>query len=1424
MKLTKLTLIALLALLGCGAVWGQGVDLPYVMVSSDINNTNWYYARSSSMVKQSGARIQLTDGTWGTTQWVDLGLEGVPGRVSVRFVLGTWSAAKKTTRIYSSSNRDMSGATQLSQVSNSSTDGRTQTANLGKDQRYIRLWAENPSWSSTWVNIESISVTKSIDIAETSLEPINTNVGEVVTKTFNVNYSNTSGSISVTSNHPNVTVSLDKSDVAGQDGVAVVTYSYNPESVVASESATIKVQDDAYADNYDEVSLSLKAGPQAPQLVASSDITPISFKASWGAVSIAEGYKLALYDASGANLLREINAVGAQTELSIDGLTAATAYKYRVYTISAGVESQGDIAFNEVVTAPIPVLTLGSLNPYIITNGQSANQSLSISGENLQGAMEISIAGSEYFTLSASSLAASGEIEVTYSVPSATIASHQATITLSSAYADDQTIDISGVSIPNIPTATEATEIKGSSFYANWTAVDGATDYLLTVVDSLGVVLDGYNAISVGVVSSHQVIQLLPESSYKYRVQAKYLDYVTALSNEISATTEKKPTVYYTPLEPFVRIVGESSIERTSKISGISLLGEIHVAIAGDEVFTISTTTIPVEGGDLEVAFSPVTVGKYSATITLSTQYGDPIDIALTGVCKPGAVVATDASAITAHTAQANWDSIAEVPQYLLTLTQAGAIVEGYDKVEVNKGHSLLLTGLLASTEYSYTVVAVAAGVSAQPSNAISFTTLPAPVIEVAERVSIQAAYNATNTISVAIAGQNIQQDYTVAIAGDESLVIDKSTISKEGGEIVLTFTPNTIAAYTATLTISSLEAATKTIIVEAVGTPTVPIAKTVGVNKRGFVAQWGTDILTEDYLLTVRQNGEMVDGYNKKSLGNVSQVTVDGLIAATEYTYTVEAQSGAIVSSATTMHVTTASDYGQQLANSGFEAWEFLGQEKVEPTNWNSFMTASASGIYAGAKSKKVDVSTDTRAGSWGQSSAHIWSNKVVGQEANGNLTTGRIYAGSISPTDVANHNKTFRSNALFNQTMTVVPDSVSVWVKFKPQNSGDIARIALQIHGDTDFRDPNNDATNASFLVASAEHNYPNTNDQWVRLSVPFVKGTHEDPRYLLATFTTNKTPGQGTDNDHVWVDDLLMIYKPTVEVGDIASTSYAIGQTIEVPFILTGTMSPSNLDADANVVTLELSDKTGSFATPTLLASLTTDVSGVLRGVIPQDIATGDGYRVRVVTTNYPMVSADNGVDIAIGELSVPTVETNELDEFRAEVGSQAATQTLQLTAQYLQGAISLEITGADKEYFSLSQATIEPAADGAITHANIEVAYMPLMEGDHTAAISITTEALDAPIVIALSATASITIGVEKTNAESIKVYPNPATEFLYIDGVKAVRDAKIYNLEGAMVAISPIEQGRINVRAMGSGVYLLVIPTEEGNVKRTFIKK
>lgn len=324
---------------------------------------------------------------------------------------------------------------------------------------------------------------------------------------------------------------------------------------------------------------------------------------------------------------------------------------------------------------------------------------------------------------------------------------------------------------------------------------------------------------------------------------------------------------------------------------------------------------------------------------------------------------------------------------------------------------------------------------------------------------------------------------------------------------------------------------------------------------------------------------------------------------------------------------------YGTQFENSGFERWT---NRVSEPEHWHS--SGTATGNYANMLSSQIEASAQKRPGSSGIKSVRLYPISVIGVTANGNLTNGRMNAGSMSVTGSSNYNYTQRGNSSFNTPISSMPDSISVWVCFRSASATQNANIHVAVHGDADYKFiANGTEEPINMLVGSARCNFKRTapangNYNWTRLSIPFVKdGTCNSPKYILYTITTNETPGQGSTSDDLYVDDILLIYNPTLQLTNLNTTQFHNGDNINISFSLNGTMSSDNLNAEPNQVIAQLSDVNGNFDNPTELGRVTTNTSGTIHAVIP-DVDSSYHYQVRVISTNYPMIG-ENTQEIRI-----------------------------------------------------------------------------------------------------------------------------------------------------------------------------------------------
>ena len=303
------------------------------------------------------------------------------------------------------------------------------------------------------------------------------------------------------------------------------------------------------------------------------------------------------------------------------------------------------------------------------------------------------------------------------------------------------------------------------------------------------------------------------------------------------------------------------------------------------------------------------------------------------------------------------------------------------------------------------------------------------------------------------------------------------------------------------------------------------------------------------------------------------------------------------------------------QLPNPGFEQWDGT-SSTAEPTHWNSF--ASSEGSFASLASAPHHYHRNGgRPGSQGSSYLTIYTKSIVGVKANGNMTTGRIHAGSMSASSSDNYNYTQRSNSAHCQPFTGTPDSMVVWVSFYAGSASSQAQIGAYLHGDNDFRSPNDEGTQSKYCGRAVARFTRTTSSatsmQWQRVKVPFVYDGSSSANYMLINITTNSTPGCGDANDSLSIDDIEFIYSAWLSGITVAG--------VPVEGFDKGTMeyylSVDDLEADVSAVA-EVADAEVSIAREAV--DDTTVV--VTIDVVAEDNTTTRQYRV-ILTTGTPSV---------------------------------------------------------------------------------------------------------------------------------------------------------------------------------------------------------
>lgn len=280
------------------------------------------------------------------------------------------------------------------------------------------------------------------------------------------------------------------------------------------------------------------------------------------------------------------------------------------------------------------------------------------------------------------------------------------------------------------------------------------------------------------------------------------------------------------------------------------------------------------------------------------------------------------------------------------------------------------------------------------------------------------------------------------------------------------------------------------------------------------------------------------------------------------------------------------------QFADPGFEQkWE----NAKEPGNgWHSFATAGG-GLASFASMSPSPAHVDE-----GYQSAHSvkLTSKfagfgTLGANANGNLTTGRINMGSMTPSEETNFNHTdLIGDAKKNLKPQYLefagtPDAVTFYAKFTAGtgNSAKQARGKFILHDEYSYGDPEEYFPEQESHRVALAMQLINESTDWKQYTVPFTYDQDVKPakQYLLASFTTNPVPGESTD-DVLYIDDIYFVYNselasltydgtPVSEIDNTIDLSDQVYDATKLSYTLTGkgATAERSYNAQTGVLTL-------------------------------------------------------------------------------------------------------------------------------------------------------------------------------------------------------------------------------------------------------------
>ena len=349
------------------------------------------------------------------------------------------------------------------------------------------------------------------------------------------------------------------------------------------------------------------------------------------------------------------------------------------------------------------------------------------------------------------------------------------------------------------------------------------------------------------------------------------------------------------------------------------------------------------------------------------------------------------------------------------------------------------------------------------------------------------------------------------------------------------------------------------------------------------------------------------------------------------------------------------------------------------------------------------------------------------------GYLHITNVFACGFGGTCNASFDNSMASNTLAQLTSPIVTTGYSsVTLSFYYLSAGD----AVNAFGTLEYSTDNTTwtPTGTSYVGVSA----------WTAATVTLPAFNNQATlKFRFRWFNTDLEIG---DDPAFAIDEVKVTGQNAVSAslttGTISPASWCAGTTasVTVPFTATGTFN------SGNIYTAQLSDASGSFASPVSIGTLTSAASGALTisGSISGATAAGTGYRIRVVASDPATTGTDNGVNLVINALPAVSITATPAN------GTICAGQSASMTAGGAQSYVWTPSTGLSST--TTATVTANPTATTIYTVSGTDANGCI---GTATSTITVNTlpsvsiTATPADGVICTGQTASMTAGGAQT---------------------------------------------------------------------------
>jgi hypothetical protein len=262
---------------------------------------------------------------------------------------------------------------------------------------------------------------------------------------------------------------------------------------------------------------------------------------------------------------------------------------------------------------------------------------------------------------------------------------------------------------------------------------------------------------------------------------------------------------------------------------------------------------------------------------------------------------------------------------------------------------------------------------------------------------------------------------------------------------------------------------------------------------------------------------------------------------------------------------------------------------------------------------------------------------------------------------------------------------------------------------------------------------------------------------------------------------------------------------GTDIEVP------MAAYGVYTTGNVFSVELSDENGTFATPQIIASVSSKKSGAqdIEATLPGDMIPGGDYRIRVTSSNPPTIGSSNQGDIT----TCPTPATANdmvLSSTSAQLTWSAVNCAESYTISYRPATSPTWLTATSASETLILTGLIPDTKYKWKVRSNCSV-----------------TPIDNSPYTAVLESFKTLPLRASEMPANEFSIFPNPATENITVQlNYDSNAQFEIYAADGKLISSGNIdgENNILNISELAAGMYVMFISDNSIVSTHTFVKE